>query len=192
MRTFPINITLTGLKVLVVGGGAVAAEKLEKLIPHRPRLTLVSPQLAPVTERLVREHALTWLPEPYATAHIGDHRLVFAATDDNAVNRRIYEDTRGLPVLVNAADLPACCDFIMPAVVSGEHFTLAISTGGLAAGYARQWREQLEAAVAQEDTILDLLDRIRTQLKRKVETFPARRARLWEILKELEQLERRD
>ena len=190
MKTFPINVKLAGLPVLMVGGGAMAAEKLEKLMPHHPRLTLVSPQLDTQVEQLVAAHGIHCLREPYAAKHLKGHRLVYAAAEDLSVNRQVYADTRGMCMLVNAVDMPDCCDFIMPAVVSGEHFSIAISTGGTAAGYARQLREQLEAAVQQEDDIVKILEQIRAVFKRKVDTFAARRERLWEILRELEGMER--
>lgn len=190
MQTFPINLRLEGLPVLMIGGGAIAAEKLEKLVPHRPVLTLVSPRLVHATEALVAAHGVRWIRGDYAPAHLDGQRLVFAATGDVALSRRIFADARSRAVLVNAVDLPECCDFIMPAVVAGAHFSIAISTGGTAAGYARQLREQLQAVVRQEDGILEVLEQIRANLKRKGNTFAARRERLWEILHELEDLER--
>src|SRR5262245_57019787 len=147
MKTFPINLRLEQLPVLVVGGGKLAAEKLERLLPHRPRITLVAPELSDATRALAESHALNWRQESYRSAHLAGQRLVFVATDDAAVSHQVYADTRALGVLVNAADLPECCDFIMPAVVAGDHFSIAVSTGGTAAGYARQLREQLQAAV---------------------------------------------
>ncbi|MDA0576472.1 MAG: bifunctional precorrin-2 dehydrogenase/sirohydrochlorin ferrochelatase [Verrucomicrobia bacterium] len=190
MKTFPINVKLAGMPVLVIGGGSFAAEKLERLIPHQPRLTILCPMLGPAVDALVRAHGLHHVQAPYDPMHLKGQRLIYAADDDQALNRRVYSDTRALPVLVNAVDMPDCCDFIMPAVVAGEHFSLAISSGGTAAGYARQWREQLEAAVTQEDGIMDVLEKIRAVLKRKVATFDARRERLWAILKELEAIEK--
>lgn len=191
MKTLPINLKLEGLNILMVGGGGMAAEKLEKLLPHRPRLTLVSPEVTPDVRAMIDQHGIHYLPECYRAEHLAGQQLAFGATDDRDVSRRLYADTRGSGVLINAVDLPECCDFIMPAVVSGAHFTLAISTGGMAAGLSRQMREQLESAVRQEDGILELLEKIRTLLKRKVVTFDARRERLWQILRELEVMERR-
>lgn len=188
MQTFPINLRLADVPVLVVGGGAVAAEKLERLVPHRPRLTLVCPDLAPQTAALVATHGILHRREGYRPEHLDGQRLVFAATSDPALQRRIYDDTRSRGLWVNTVDVPATCDFILPAVVAGQHFSLAISTGGLAAGYARHLREELEAAVQQEDGVLEVLEAIRAMLKRKVSTFDARRERLREILRELDEL----
>jgi siroheme synthase-like protein len=193
MKTFPINLRLENTAVLVVGGGTVAAEKLAKLIPHRPRLTIVSPKLGPAVQRLLDGGAAArWIAECYRPEHLDGQRLVFAATGDRDVSACLYADTRSRPVLLNAVDMPDWCDFILPAVVSGEHFSLALCTGGMAAGYARQFREQLEAGVRSEDDILELLKAVRVALRRKEQTFDARRDRLWAILRELEAIENGD
>jgi siroheme synthase-like protein len=190
MKTFPINLRLENMAVLVVGGGTVAAKKIEKMLPHRPRLTIVSPALAPTVRRLLDEGAAArWIAEHYRAEHLDGQRLVFAATDDPDVNARVCADARARPVLLNAADIPEWCDFILPAVVSGEHFSLALCTGGMAAGYARQFREQLEAGVRSEDDIFALLKAVRAALRRMEQTFDARRDRLWAVLRELEAIE---
>lgn len=190
MKTFPINLKLEGLRLLMVGGGAVALEKLEKILPYRPALTLVSPEVRPEVAHLIATHGLRYIQDVYRPEYLDGQQLVIGAANDREVNRQIHADTRARGLLLNAVDMPAYCDFILPAVVAGEHFSVAISTGGVAAGMARQVRLQLEESVRAEDGVLEVLDKIRTLLKRKLDTVEARKARMWEILGELERVER--
>lgn len=190
MKTLPINLNLDGMAVLVIGGGTQALEKINKLLPYVPALTILSPALDPELRDLVAAGDIRYWQGPYQPEKLDGFRLVIAAVNDPAVSERIYSDTRSRPVLLNTVDDARFCDFIMPAVVQGEHFAISISTGGQAAGLSRQLRMQIEAAVAQEDELVGALGRIRELFKRKYDTFPERRKRLWAILDELETLEK--
>lgn len=192
MKTLPLNVNLAGMKILVVGGGPLAEEKLQKLLPYGPEVTLVSPALCEGVAAMVRDGRVRHVCDRYKPEYLPGHRLVFAATGDRLVHEQIRCDTRGRCCLLNTVDTPDLCDFIMPAVVQGEHFALAISTGGKAAGLARHLREELEASLCQEDGILELLDRIRHVFKRKHRTFAERRERLKAILHELDAIEGRE
>jgi len=189
VKTFPIHLKIEGLKILLVGGGTLALEKLDKLVQYEADVTVVSPHLSPDVAAIVEAHGVSHLAEPYRRDHIGTHRIVYAAADE-ATNARIYDDTRSIPILLNTVDAPDFCDFIMPSVVQGAHFTLSVSTGGKAAGLSKQMREQLERYLAKEDDVLTLLDKIRDIFKRKYATFNERRDRLREILEELERIEK--
>ena len=191
MKTLPISVNLEGMPVLVIGGGSQALEKIEKILPYGPALTVLSPELDPGLRALIAEHGIRYWEGRYAPEQLEGFRLVFAAVNDPAVSARIHADTRGRPLLLNAVDVPRYCDFMMPAVVQGERFSIAVSTGGEVAGFAKQLRQQLEGAVAREDELVEVLAKIRRIFKRKYDTFQDRRERLWEILNELEALEKR-
>jgi len=189
VKTFPIHLKVEGLKVLLVGGGHLALEKIERLVQYEADVTIVCPDLSPEVAAIVAEHDVRHLAESYCKDHIGNHRIIYAAADDET-NARIYDDTRKLPVLLNMVDAPDFCDFIMPSVVQGEHFTLSVSTGAKAAGLSKQMREQFEQYLRREDDILVQLDKIRDVFKRKYDTFNERRDRLRQILEELERIEK--
>ena len=167
----------------------MALEKIERLVQYESDVTIVSPDLSSKVGAIVAEHDIRHLDECYCKDHIGTHRIIYAASDDET-NTRVYDDTRELSVLLNTVDAPDFCDFIMPSVVQGEHFTLSVSTGGKAAGLSKQMREQLEQYLAKEDDILLQLDKIRDVFKRKYETFNERRDRLREILDKLNRIEK--
>ncbi len=68
-----------------------------------------------------------------------------AATDDGAVNATVAEEARRRGVWLNAADDPACCDFILPAVLRRGPLTVAVSSGGESPALARVVRDWLDA-----------------------------------------------
>ena len=189
MKTLPININIAGQKVLVIGSGDIAIEKIERLLPYESELTVVAEQPSVALQSLIDANKIRHFAEPYRSAHLQGHKIVYAAIDDRALAESIYRDTRETPVLLNTVDMPGYCDFIMPAVVQGQHFALSISTGGKAAGLSKQLREQLEASLGQEDDILELLKNVRQIFQKKYDSFSERRDHLRKILDELGAIE---
>src|SRR5262249_29764537 len=119
MRSYyPIFLDLIGKPVIVVGGGAVACEKVAGLRNAGARITVVSPELAEERAGLrdagERTHfARAWQESDFDA----DWTLVMVATDDGAVNRRARDAARARRIFVNAADDPVNCDFILPSEV---------------------------------------------------------------------------
>lgn len=141
---FPIFVDVRGSDVLVVGAGAVAARKIAALLRRGARVTVVARAFSAPVRRLVEQGSVRGIPEPFRAGHLDGMRLVFAATDDPATNRDVSREAGRRNVPVNVADAPQECSFILPAVVSGREFTLAVSTGGRHPGAARAVREFLE------------------------------------------------
>jgi precorrin-2 dehydrogenase/sirohydrochlorin ferrochelatase len=91
--------------------------------------------------------------------------LVFGATDDEALNRRIYTDAGSRNVLCNIADRPGSCSFILPSVVHRGDLLIAISTSGKSPAFAKKLRKDLESQFGKEyATFLQVMGTIREQL----------------------------
>lgn len=141
---FPIFFDMREANVLVVGAGAVAARKAAALVGHGAKVTVVARIFSAPVRRLVEEGKVRGIPEPFRAGHLEGMRLAFAATDDPGTNRDVSREAGVRNIPVNVADSPRDCSFILPAVVPGEEFTLAVSTGGKHPGAARAVREFLE------------------------------------------------
>jgi precorrin-2 dehydrogenase/sirohydrochlorin ferrochelatase len=189
VKTLPIHLNITGRNVLVIGSGEFAIEKIERLLPYGPDITVVSESPSDGLAALIESNGITQLPEPYRAEHLQGYKIVYSAVEDRAEAERIHRDTRESPVLLNTVDTPEFCDFIMPAVVQGEHFAISISTGGKAAGLSKQLREQLQDSLEQEDDVLELLEQVRAIFQGKYDSFGERRDHLRKILDELRQME---
>jgi precorrin-2 dehydrogenase len=146
MGYYPIFVELNGRRVLVVGGGAVAAQKLRNLHPAGPEIIVVAPELGEEMKEYHAQGQFQWLEQPYRQGDVEGYDLVMVATDDGAVNKQVSDEARARKIWVNAADDIPNCDFILPAMVRRGSLVLCASTGGGSPALARRAREMLEEA----------------------------------------------
>jgi precorrin-2 dehydrogenase/sirohydrochlorin ferrochelatase len=128
--------------VVVVGGGPVGLRKARAAAAAGARVTLVDAQADPQALP-----GATVIPQPYRAEILAGAMLVFACTEDAALNRRIATDARRLGALVNAANQPDDCDFFLPAVWGDGDVTVAVGTGGLAPSLAVGLRDRLAGSL---------------------------------------------
>ena len=147
---YPIFLDLKRQKCLVVGGGKVAARKVKSLLECGASVTVVSPALAPELQRMAVEETIEYIQEPYSEKHLKRAFLVISATDNQDTNSMIAADCFARNILVNVADVPALCNFIVPSLVSRGPLSIAISTEGKSPAYARMLREKLEQSFSEE------------------------------------------
>jgi siroheme synthase-like protein len=151
MRYYPIFLNLGGRRAVVVGGGKVAERKVRKLLGAGARVHVISPEFTPGLKKLWEQRKITVTPRRYRTGDLrGRARersaiLVFAATNDPAAQRTIRRDAAAIGALINVADDPARCDFIVPAWVTRGNWHVAISTSGTNPSLARALRQQLDS-----------------------------------------------
>jgi precorrin-2 dehydrogenase / sirohydrochlorin ferrochelatase len=144
MALYPIFLKLEGHKVLVVGGGLIAEQKLEAVLRSATDVTVIAPQITPRIRLWAHQHKLKHIGLEYRPGMAKGYFLVIAATDSETVNRAVYEEARTSGALSNAVDDPGYCDFYAPAVVSRGEFQIAISTGGNSPALAQSVRKELE------------------------------------------------
>jgi len=165
MVLYPIFLKLQERKVLIIGGGAVAEEKIHAVLRSATDVTVLAPK---ITER-IREWAerglLRHVAEEYRAGILRNYFLVIACTDVEAVNHAIYEEARQAGVLCNSVDDPDYCDFYSPAVVSRGDLQIAISTGGKSPALAQRIRKKLEQDFGPEyESWVAWLGRVRTTI----------------------------
>lgn len=162
MQYYPIFLDLNTHPCLVIGGGLVAERKVESLLQARAQVTVISPTLTPRLQSWAADHAITVHERLYRPGDLSGFALVFAATHDEELHRRVAAEARAAGVLLNVVDRPALCSFIVPAVISQGDLTLAISTGGASPALAKKIRLTLEQSFGPEyDVALRLLARVR-------------------------------
>ncbi len=151
MRYLPILVDLAGRSCLVVGGGRVAARKAATLLAADARVTVVAPELCEeLTALAAREPRVSLEPRPYRRADLDGAALVFAASDDPAVQEQVARDAREAGVLVNVVDEPERCLFVMPAILDRDPLLVAVSTSGASPALARRIRDDLASALGPE------------------------------------------
>lgn len=144
MSLYPIFLKLEGRKVLIVGGGSVAEQKIEAVLRSATDVTVIAPQVSDRIRTWVGEGRLRHVAGEYREGMAQGYFLVIAATDSEKVNRAVYEEARRSGALANAVDDPDYCNFYAPAVVSRGDFQIAISTGGASPALAQHIRRELE------------------------------------------------
>jgi precorrin-2 dehydrogenase/sirohydrochlorin ferrochelatase len=165
-------LDLEGRSCLVVGAGAVGAEKAAGLASCRARVTVVAPAAVPELHAL----GVEWLPREYESGDLDGRFLVVAATSDEALNRRVFADAEARGLLCNVADVPGLCSFILPAVHREGPIAVAVSTGGASPALAQHLRWQVAELVGPEHAELARrLEALRPWAKERFATYEERR-----------------
>lgn len=165
---YPIFLKADQLRILVVGGGYVAEEKLHFLFKSSPkaRVTVLSPMVRPGTASLMKKYDVTQVEAAYRPEFLRGYHLVIATTDCETTNAKIYSDCREKNILVNVADVPARCDFYMGGIVTKGDLKIAISTNGSSPTVAKRLREFFEQVLPDDlDPLLRRLKFYRDSLK---------------------------
>lgn len=163
----PLFIDCSGRRIVIFGGGAVAARKAA-YFAKEARVTVVSRSFVQKIEALqVGKKSLDIqdASDAMLAALVGDAFLVIGALSDPAQNNRIGRLCKKRGILFNNADGEAG-DVILPAVSGGEHYTLAISSGGSSPAVSRFVREHLEEELPGLDAMIMLQQRMRGELKK--------------------------
>lgn len=143
MSLYPIFLKLEGHKVLIVGGGQIAEQKIEGVLRSATDVTVIAPQVTPRIRLWAHQQKLKHVGLEFRPGMAKGYFLVIAATDSEHVNRAVYEEARNSGALSNAVDDPGYCDFYAPALVSRGEFQIAISTGGNSPALAQSVRKEL-------------------------------------------------
>jgi precorrin-2 dehydrogenase/sirohydrochlorin ferrochelatase len=143
---YPVNLVLEGRPCLVVGGGAVAARKVAGLLAAGAEVTVVAPRVGDAVRRL----GTRFEERPYRPGEVSSYWLAIAATDDAGVNASVKADGDAAKVWVNAADDPASCSFILPAVVRQPPLMVTVSTGGYSPALATWLKDHVAGEMGPE------------------------------------------
>lgn len=151
---FPIFIDVSEMKIVVVGGGKIAARRIETLLAFAENITVISPEISEEIKQAAKEKKLCWLPVPFqsreAQEMICQSGMVLAATNDNACNEQIAALCREWKIPVNVSHKKELCDFYFPAVAVRGNVVAGITASGLDHKQAKQARIKVEQALWEE------------------------------------------
>ena len=140
---FPISLTLTERRVVVVGGGVVAERKVRALREAGARVTVISPALTRQLAQWAEAGEITWTARLFAFGDCTGALLAFAATDDAGINAAVVVDAHKHGILVNDAGDAERGDFIMPAVHRSGKLTVTVDSSGLSPSFTARIRDEL-------------------------------------------------
>lgn len=181
MPTYPVFLVgMERRRCLVVGGGRLAAEKTSGLLQAGAgSVRVVSPELSDEMAALIDDGRVRHIARRFRSSDLDGAELVYAATDDEAVNQAVFDEARRRGVLVNVVDDPPKCTFIVPSIVRRGGLTLAISTGGASPALAVRLRERLSEEIGEEyGRFVELAAELRPAIMDRI-ADPAARKRVW-------------
>ena len=166
MGCYPIFLEMAGRSCVVIGGGAVAERKVAALLEVGASVTIVSPSLSAPLETLAKAGKVRHVGRDYAPGDLAGHQFAFIGAGDGEVNAAAAREGRERGVWINAADDPARCDFILPAVIRRGQLVVAVATGGTSPALTRAIREELETYFTEEyATLADIVAEVRRELR---------------------------
>ena len=142
-RYYPVFIDVNKRRCVIIGGGNIGQEKVEKLLECDADVLVISPEVNPHVEVLASSQQISWDKREYQQGDLEGAFIAIAATDDNTVNRQIAKEAEDRNVLLNVVDVTHLCTFIAPSVARRGEVTIATSTGGASPALARTFREKL-------------------------------------------------
>ena len=180
MRHFPIFLNLDKRRCLVVGGGEVAASKVQPLLRSNADVIVVAPWVGDAIQSLKQQGKVRHEARKFQAQDVSGCALVIAATADEQVNRAVAAAAGNANIPVNVVDNPALCSFIMPSVVDRDPVQIAVSTGGASPVLARLLRAKLETLVpASYGRLATVVREFRERVRQRFPEFRQRR-RFWE------------
>jgi siroheme synthase-like protein len=159
-------LEVAGRPCVVIGGGPIAEGKVNGLLAAGADVTVVSPALTDALAEAARAARIAHRPRAYRDGDLVGFTLGFVATGDRTVNAAVAAEGRRRGVWVNAADDPAHCDFILPAVMRRGALAVAVSTGGASPALARVVRDELEHHLGDDyAALVDVAGEVRRALR---------------------------
>ena len=178
----PVCLDLNDRRVLIVGGGAIALEKLESLLPFSgATIDVVSPEARKEVRDWHDEGRLNWLQRDFRVEDVAPYFMVIAATDDPALNELVFRTGNDQNKLSNSVDDPVNCNFIMAALIRRGPMQVAVSSAGASPALAQRVRNRVKSEILTEElgNLGEFLGDRRPLVKSRLPGYKIRQA-FWE------------
>lgn len=166
---FPIFLKLDGIRLLIIGGGNIALEKLQAIVNNAPetKINLVATSITEAVKQLAAgKENIQLLERPYINKDIQESDIIIAAVNDLTTAQQIQKEAKANNKLINVADKPELCDFYLASIVKKGNLKIAISTNGKSPTVAKRLKETFTELLPDEiDEVLTNMESIRTYLK---------------------------
>jgi len=122
----PIAIDISNEKILIIGGGQSAWNKIRILQRFSANVEVI----AQVVCHEIKQSGIPYRIKAYEPDDLNGYLMLYSCTNNPSLDRQIVQDARKAKVLANIHDHPALCGFVSPAIYQKEHLRIAVSSNG--------------------------------------------------------------
>ncbi|MEM0141211.1 MAG: bifunctional precorrin-2 dehydrogenase/sirohydrochlorin ferrochelatase [Thermoplasmatales archaeon] len=164
MKFIPIMLNVTGKKLLIIGGGKAAAQKLNNLSSKFDRIIVVADEFKEMIEGKNVETVRLHITEPsQLDKFIERNTIVVIASDEPELNEEIRDYCERKGVLFNSVDRRDS-PFIFPAVLDSNGVIVSVSTEGKSPSLSRFLRKKISSVVNSYSCALPILEKVRNEI----------------------------
>ncbi len=179
MRHFPLFMNMVDARVVIVGGGEQAAQKLRLIGRTTAKITVMADALNEELSAALSDGRILHNAAVLDAGEFVGARIAIVATGCAALDAAAGDLARAHGALVNVVDRPKISDFITPAIVDRDPVVVAIGTEGTAPVLARQIKTTLESMLEPGlGRFAALAGRLRGHVAHRI--APTDRRRFWE------------
>ena len=140
----PISINIADKKILIIGGGKNALNKLKILQRFNAHVNILAIEVC----KEIKERGVVFKEEPYHKKHLKGYFMVYSCINNTDTDKQIIKDGTEAGVLVNIHDKPDLCQFVSPAIYKKGNMTVAVGSNG----------ENVYESIRVRDEIKDFLE----------------------------------
>ena len=183
----PIMVEVNSLSWIIIGGGTVATRKVSMLLDQDvSSITVVAPVISTELQQFMQKGLIDIIQAEYKLAHLEGKHIVYAATDDVALNRMICREAKLLHLLVCNVSEQEVGNFITPSFFKRDDLLFSVSSQGkspiLTKMIADEWANHIDEKYV---NYLPMLEQLRQDLKRDIENQALRKQMMHEATQSL-------
>lgn len=146
---FPLFINLENKKVLVIGGGKIAAKKIRKILEYGADITVVTEDVAErellqLENIKIESNRKIENDKSKIEKLVKGYFLVIAATDDEELNENVARICDSNGILINNVSSKIKMNAMFGGIVKNDEFQIAVSTGGKNCKRSRAMKSEIQ------------------------------------------------
>jgi len=153
-------------KVLVIGGGEIACRKIKALLEQGAIVTCISPNITKELQTV--KPSIEYKQREFQIDDIGGFFVVVAATDDELINKAVYDTSQSQGIICMTVDHVNPSDYEFMAKRAWKDLTIAVSTHGQAPGFSKSIVSKLASLITEKE--LDELQAYISSRKQKLDS----------------------
>ena len=165
MSYFPAYLKIDNKKILIIGGGKIATDKLGHLLDFTSEIVLLAEEFDKNILELSQKNCIKTIQKRYEKDDIDGFDIVIVAIDDIEKQKEIYLEAKEKKILCNSVDAVEYCDFIFPSYIKKGDLTISVSTSGASPAVAKYLRRFIEKIIPKDiDKFLAKMKELRKKL----------------------------